>query len=202
MIAHLSGKLLEKNATHVIVDVAGVGYEVNIPLSTFYELGEEGDDVTLRIYTHVREDAIQLFGFNTPRERDLYLKVISVQGIGPKLGITVLSGIGVDELVKAVKGNDLARLTSIPGIGRKTAERLVIDLRDKIGELAADGGGAKTATASAVSGDETFDDALSALINLGYQRNVAEKALNSAKADVTEPTVQKLLRRALQLLAK
>ena len=202
MIAHLSGKLLEKNATHVIVDVAGVGYEVNIPLSTFYELGEEGDDVTLRIYTHVREDAIQLFGFNTPRERDLYLKVISVQGIGPKLGITVLSGIGVDELVKAVKGNDLARLTSIPGIGRKTAERLVIDLRDKIGELAADGGGAKTASANSVSGDETFDDALSALINLGYQRNVAEKALNSAKADVTEPTVQKLLRRALQLLAK
>ena len=202
MIAHLSGKLLEKNATHVIVDVAGVGYEVNIPLSTFYELGEEGDDVVLRIYTHVREDALQLFGFNTPRERDLYLKIISVQGIGPKLGITVLSGIGVDELVKAVKGNDLARLTSIPGIGRKTAERLVIDLRDKIGELAVDGSGSKTATASAVSGDETFDDALSALINLGYQRNVAEKALNSAKADVTEPTVQKLLRRALQLLAK
>lgn len=202
MIAHLSGKLLEKNATHVIVDVAGVGYEVNIPLSTFYELGEEGDDVVLRIYTHVREDALQLFGFNTPRERDLYLKIISVQGIGPKLGITVLSGIGVDELVKAVKGNDLARLTSIPGIGRKTAERLVIDLRDKIGELAVDGSGSKTASASAVSGDETFDDALSALINLGYQRNVAEKALSTAKSDVTEPTVQKLLRRALQLLAK
>ena len=193
---------MEKNATHVIVDVAGVGYEVNIPLSTFYELGEEGDDVTLRIYTHVREDAIQLFGFNTPRERDLYLKVISVQGIGPKLGITVLSGIGVDELVKAVKGNDLARLTSIPGIGRKTAERLVIDLRDKVGELAVDGADSKTASASAVSGDENFDDALSALINLGYQRNVAEKALSSAKSDVTEPTVQKLLRRALQLLAK
>ncbi|HQZ83917.1 MAG TPA: Holliday junction branch migration protein RuvA [Pyrinomonadaceae bacterium] len=201
MIAHLSGKLLEKNATHVIVDVAGVGYEVNIPLSTFYELGEEGDDVVLRIYTHVREDAIQLFGFNTPRERDLYLKVISVQGIGPKLGITVLSGIGVDELVKAVQGNDLARLTSIPGIGRKTAERLVIDLRDKVGELAVEGG-QKAASANAGSGDENFDDALSALINLGYQRNVAEKALSTAKSDVTDATVQKLLRRALQLLAK
>lgn len=201
MIAHLSGKLLEKNATHVIVDIAGVGYEVNIPLSTFYELGEEGDDVVLRIYTHVREDAIQLFGFKTPRERDLYLKVISVQGIGPKLGITVLSGIGVDELVKAVKSNDLARLTSIPGIGRKTAERLVIDLRDKVGEFAAEGE-AKAASASAASGDETFDDALSALLNLGYQRTVAEKALSTAKSDVADATVQKLLRRALQLLAK
>lgn len=202
MIAHLSGKLLEKNATHVIVDVAGVGYEVNIPLSTFYELGDEGGDVSLRIYTHVREDAIQLFGFSTARERDLYLKVISVQGIGPKLGITVLSGIGVDELVRAVKGNDLARLTSIPGIGRKTAERLVIDLRDKVGELALADGGSTASSANATSGDENFDDALSALVNLGYQRAVAEKALSTARSDVTEPTVQKLLRRALQLLAK
>ena len=202
MIAHLSGKLLEKNATHVIVDVAGVGYEVNIPLSTFYELGEEGDEVALRIYTHVREDAIQLFGFSSPRERDLYLKVISVQGIGPKLGITVLSGIGVDELVRAVKGNDLARLTSIPGIGRKTAERLVIDLRDKVGELALAKGGSEAGSPNIAIGDGHFDDALSALINLGYQRAVAEKALSAARSDVAEPTVQKLLRRALQLLAK
>lgn len=202
MIAHLSGKLLEKNATHVIVDVAGVGYEVNIPLSTFYELGEEGDDVALRIYTHVREDVIQLFGFSSPRERDLYLKVISVQGIGPKLGITVLSGIGVDELVRAVKANDLARLTSIPGIGRKTAERLVIDLRDKVGDLALAKGGSEAGSSSIAIGDEHFDDALSALINLGYQRAVAEKALSTARSDVSEPTVQKLLRRALQLLAK
>lgn len=202
MIAHLSGKLLEKNATHVIVDVAGVGYEVNIPLSTFYELGEEGDEVALRIYTHVREDAIQLFGFSSPRERDLYLKVISVQGIGPKLGITVLSGIGVDELVRAVKANDLARLTSIPGIGRKTAERLVIDLRDKVGELALAKGGSEAGSANIAIGDGHFDDALSALINLGYQRAVAEKALSAARSDVAEPTVQKLLRRALQLLAK
>lgn len=202
MIAHLSGKLLEKNATHIIVDVAGVGYEVNIPLSTFYELGEEGDEVALRIYTHVREDAIQLFGFSSPRERDLYLKVISVQGIGPKLGITVLSGIGVDELVRAVKANDLARLTSIPGIGRKTAERLVIDLRDKVGELALAKGGSEAGSANIAIGDGHFDDALSALINLGYQRAVAEKALSAARSDVAEPTVQKLLRRALQLLAK
>lgn len=202
MIAHLSGKLLEKNATHIIVDVAGVGYEVNIPLSTFYELGEEGDEVALRIYTHVREDAIQLFGFSSPRERDLYLKVISVQGIGPKLGITVLSGIGVDELVRAVKANDLARLTSIPGIGRKTAERLVIDLRDKVGELALAKGGSEAGSPNIAIGDGHFDDALSALINLGYQRAVAEKALSAARSDVAEPTVQKLLRRALQLLAK
>ena len=193
---------MEKNATHVIVDVAGVGYEVNIPLSTFYELGEEGDEIALRIYTHVREDAIQLFGFSSPRERDLYLKVISVQGIGPKLGITVLSGIGVDELVRAVKANDLARLTSIPGIGRKTAERLVIDLRDKVGELALAKGGSEAGSPNIAIGDGHFDDALSALINLGYQRAVAEKALSAARSDVAEPTVQKLLRRALQLLAK
>ncbi|KXK02832.1 MAG: Holliday junction DNA helicase RuvA [Acidobacteria bacterium OLB17] len=193
---------MEKNATSVIVDVAGVGYEVHIPLSTFYELGEPGSDVVLRIYTHVREDAIQLFGFNTPRERDLYLKVISVQGIGPKLGITVLSGIGVDELVRAVKGNDIGRLTSIPGIGRKTAERLVIDLRDKVGELTPDADDAKAAEKGVAAGDDNYDDALSALTNLGYQRSVAEKALSTARAEIPDSTVQKLLRRALQLLAK
>lgn len=203
MIAYLSGKLLEKQTNTAIVDVGGVGYEVSIPLSTFYELGEIGSDVSLRIYTHVREDAIQLFGFKTLRERDLYLRLISVQGIGAKSGITMLSGMSSDEIILAIRTNDLARLTSIPGVGRKTAERVVIELRDKIGELSA----GKTATLDAensasLPSDAVFEDALSALINLGYQRNAAEKALQKAAEEGIEISVQKLLRRSLQILAK
>jgi len=201
MIAHLSGKLLEKQANTVIVDVGGVGYEVTIPLSTFYEIGEPGTDIELRIYTHVREDAIQLFGFKTTRERDLYLKLISVQGIGAKSGVTMLSGMSADEIVSAIRSNDLGRLTAIPGVGRKTAERLVIELRDKVGDLAA------AAAASSIASDElpadaVFDDALSALVNLGYQRAAAERALKQVTQEGADMSVQKLLRRSLQVLAK
>ena len=200
MIAHLAGKLLEKHANTVIVETGGVGYEVTIPLSTFYELGEAGSDIELRIYTHVREDAIQLFGFKTARERDLYLKLISVQGIGAKSGITMLSGMNADEIITAIRNNDLGRLTAIPGVGRKTAERLVIELRDKAGDLAAAAGAAASATL--LPADAVFDDALSALINLGYQKAAAERALKQAKQDGAEMSVQKLLRRSLQVLAK
>lgn len=199
MIAHLTGKLLEKHASTAIVDVGGVGYEVSIPLSTFYELGEEGSEVSLRIYTHVREDAIQLFGFKTGRERDLYLRLISVQGIGPKLGVTILSGMSADEIVAAIRANNLAKITSIPGIGRKTAERLVIELRDKVGEMSAEG---VEASAAPLAADAVFDDALSALVNLGYQKAAAEKAVKQAATEGDEHTVQKLLRRSLQILAK
>lgn len=203
MIGFLSGKILEKEANNVIVDVAGVGYEVTIPLSTFYELGEVGSDVSLRIFTHVREDALQLFGFRTARERDLFLKLISVQGIGARLGIAVLSGMSADEIVTAIRTDNLARLTSIPGVGRKTAERMVVELRDKIAELSVGAAaGSASATGTASRSDTTFDDALSALINLGYQRNAAEKALQEAAKDGTELSVQKLLRSALQRLAK
>lgn len=202
MIAYLSGKLLEKQANTAIVDVGGVGYEVSIPLSTFYELGDVGSDVSLRIYTHVREDAIQLFGFKTLRERELYLKLISVQGIGAKSGITMLSGMSADEIIVALRSNDLPRLTSIPGVGQKTAERLVIELRDKVGELSGDGAPLDAATRTALPADAVFEDALSALINLGYQKNPAEKALNQAAGEGTDISVQKLLRRALQVLAK
>ncbi|MEJ7848860.1 MAG: Holliday junction branch migration protein RuvA [Pyrinomonadaceae bacterium] len=200
MIAFLSGKLISKQANTVIVDVGGVGYEVMIPLSTFYELGEIGADVQLRIYTSVREDAIQLFGFRTTRERELYLKLISVQGIGPKSGIAMLSGMSGDEIISAIRTDDLARLVTIPGIGKKTAERLVIELRDKVGELS--DGSAPRASASQVPADTVFDDALSALVNLGYQKNSAEKALQQAVKDGAEMSVQKLLRAALQTLAK
>lgn len=203
MIAFLTGKLLEKSANLVIVDVGGVGYELAIPLSTFYEIGEVGDDVELRVYTNVREDAIQLFGFKTQREKDLYLKLISVQGVGAKSGITMLSGMSADEIVSALRTENLAKLTSIPGVGRKTAERLVIELRDKVGEMST-GAPAGTSTNAAAGGNSegVYDDALSALVNLGYQKNAAEKALQQVRQDGVESNVQKLLRAALQRLAK
>ncbi|MBV9242198.1 MAG: Holliday junction branch migration protein RuvA [Acidobacteria bacterium] len=197
MIAHLTGTLLEKHTNTAIVDVAGVGYEVTIPLSTFYELGEIGSVVSLRVHTHVREDAIQLFGFKSAREKDLFLRLIGVQGVGPKLAITMLSGMSADEMVLAIRKEDLARLTGIPGVGRKTAERLIVELRDKMSDI----GESKTA-AESLPTDSVFDDALSALTNLGYQRAAAEKALNTAAKEGIEITVQKLLRRALQILAK
>ncbi|MGI9056836.1 MAG: Holliday junction branch migration protein RuvA [Pyrinomonadaceae bacterium] len=204
MIAYLSGKLLEKQANTVIIDVGGVGYEVMIPLSTFYELGEIGDDVSLKIFTYVREDTLQLFGFKTERERLLYLKLISVQGIGAKSGVTMLSGMSADEIIVAIRTDNLARLTSIPGVGKKTAERLVIELRDKLNDISS---GAMQETLSATGqqtlpADAVYEDAISALTNLGYQRNAAEKALKQAVQEGTEMSVQKLLRRSLQLLAK
>jgi Holliday junction DNA helicase RuvA len=202
MIAHLTGKLLEKHANTAILDVNGVGYEVSIPLSTFYELGEDGSDISLRIYTHVREDAIQLFGFKTTRERDLYLRLISVQGIGPKLGITILSGMSADEIVGAIRSNNLVKITSIPGIGRKTAERMVIELRDKIVELGSPANEKEGSETTSAVVDDVYEDALSALINLGYQRVAAEKAVKQAATESEEYNVQKLLRRSLQILAK
>lgn len=203
MIAFLSGKLIEKTANAVIIDVAGVGYEVAIPLSTFYEIGEIGEAVDLRIYTNVREDAIQLFGFKTQREKDLYLKLISVQGVGAKSGITMLSGMSADEIVAALRTENLAKLTSIPGVGRKTAERLVIELRDKVAELAAGvSAAASMSAAEGVGSEGVYDDALSALVNLGYQKAAAEKALQQVRQDGVEQNVQRLLRAALQRLAK
>jgi len=202
MIAYLSGKLLEKYANSVIIDVGGVGYDVSIPLSTFYELGEIGSDVTLRIYTYVREDTLQLFGFKSNRERDLFLRLISVQGIGAKSGITMLSGMSAEEIVTAIRANDIVRLTSIPGLGRKTAERLVIELRDKVDIFSADPGSLDTKTVVNLPSDAVFDDSLSALVNLGYKKDLAEKAIKKAAADGTEISVQKLLRRSLQILAK
>ena len=205
MIAYLAGKLLEKQATSVIVDVQGVGYEVSIPLSTFYEIGEENSDIQLRIYTHVREDALQLYGFKTERERELFTLLISVSGIGAKSAISMLSAMNADEFILAVRTDNLARLTSIPGIGKKTAERMLIELRDKITKLSATAGGAPASASeikTTVSQDAIYEDAISALINLGYQRNAAEKALKQAVQEGTEMSVQKLLRKSLQLLAK
>lgn len=206
MIAFLTGTLLAKQATAVIIDVGGVGYEVAIPISTFYELEELGSRVQLRIYTHVREDALQLFGFKTTRERELFMRLISVSGIGPKLGITLLSGMSADEMIAAIRNNNLARLTLIPGVGRKTAERLVVELRDKIGTIQAGDGedeaGLETQPTPAMSEDAVHQDALSALVNLGYQRSVAEKAITFALNEGGEITVETLLRRSLKRLGK
>jgi holliday junction DNA helicase RuvA len=205
MIAHLSGTLLSKQATSVIVDVGGVGYEVTIPLSTFYDLEDMGSTVQLRIYTHVREDTLQLYGFKTARERELFLKIISVTGIGPKLGITLLSGMTADEMIASIRTNNLARLTLIPGVGRKTAERLIMELREKVAELSSaqleEELGAKPETAEPTE-DTIRADALSALLNLGYQRSGAEKAIDAALGEGGDITVESMLRRALKKLAR
>jgi Holliday junction DNA helicase RuvA len=206
MIAHLSGTLLSKQATSVIVDVSGVGYEVTIPLSTFYDLEDPGSNVQLRIYTHVREDALQLYGFKTARERELFLKIISVSGIGPKLGITLLSGMTADEMIASIRTNNLARLTLIPGVGRKTAERLIMELREKVAELSSaqleEELGAKPEASAESTEDTVRADALSALLNLGYQRSGAEKAIDAALSEGGDITVESVLRRSLKKLAR
>ena len=206
MIAHLNGTLLSKQATSVIVDVGGVGYEVTIPLSTFYDLEDVNSAVQLRIYTHVREDTLQLYGFKTARERDLFLKIISVSGIGPKLGITLLSGMSADEMIASIRTNNLARLTLIPGVGRKTAERLIMELREKVAELSSaqleEEFGAKPEVSSEPTEDSVRADALSALLNLGYQRSGAEKAIDSALGEGGDITVESILRRTLKKLAR
>jgi len=206
MIAHLSGTLLSKQATSVIVDVGGVGYEVNIPVSTFYDLEDIGANVQLRIYTHVREDSLQLFGFKTARERELFLKLISVSGIGPKLGITLLSGMSADEMIASIRTNNLARLTLIPGVGKKTAERLIVELREKVAELSSaqleEELGAKPEAGAESTEDTARADALSALLNLGYQRSGAEKAIDAALSEGGDITVESVLRRSLKKLAR
>lgn len=205
MIAHLSGTLLAKQPTYVIVDVAGVGYEVSIPVSTFYELDEVGSNVQLRIYTHVREDALQLYGFKTVRERELFLRLISVSGVGPKLGITLLSGMSAEEMISSIRNNNLARLTLIPGIGRKTAERLVVELRDKVASLVSEEEedvSAKPGAVAASSEEAAQADALSALLNLGYQRSAAEKAITTALSEGAGLSVEAILRSALRKLAR
>ncbi|HEY0386439.1 MAG TPA: Holliday junction branch migration protein RuvA [Pyrinomonadaceae bacterium] len=206
MIAHLSGTLLVKQTNNVILDVGGVGYEVTIPLSTFYDLEETGSTVALRIYTHVREDTLQLYGFRTARERELFLRLISVSGIGPKLGITMLSGMSADEIIASIRTNNLARLTSIPGVGKKTAERLVIELRDKISSLSSpaleEEFTTRAGAGTPASEDAIRDDALSALVNLGYQKAPAEKAITAATQEGGDLSVEIILRRSLRLLAK
>lgn len=196
MIAHLNGTLLEKHVPRLVVDVAGVGYAVFVPMSTYYTVGDPGSRVALRIHTHVREDTIQLFGFNTPLEIGLFERLIAVSGIGPKVALSVLSGIEPAELVRAVRQADLARLTRIPGVGRKTAERLVLELKDKLPAPAVE----EAPVAAADAG--VRDDLLSALANLGYQRGAVEKTVDRVLGGAPVLDFDPLLRSVLKELTR
>ncbi len=197
MIAHLAGTLLDKQLQRLVVDVGGVGYEVYVPLSTFYDIGEPGAPVALRVHTHVREEAIQLFGFATSLELALFERLIGVSGIGPKLALAVLSGIEAPDLARAIRSADLARLTGIPGVGKKTAERIVIELRDRLPMTPAE-----EARGLSPETNDVRADLLSALANLGYQRVAAERAVNRALAGDEPKTFEPLLREVLKALAK
>jgi Holliday junction DNA helicase RuvA len=198
VIAYLSGDLLEKHLQRLIVDVNGVGYDVLVPLSTMYVIGEPGSRVVLRIYTHVREDALQLFGFATPLEQALFERLISVSGIGPKLALSVLSGIEPAELTRAIRSSDIARLTRIPGVGKKTAERLVVELKDRLPK--ADTVEPMPAGAEGPESHDVRDDLLSALENLGYPPSSVEKTVDKLLRSAEDRTFEPLLRATLKLL--
>jgi len=191
VIAHLRGRLARKDPARVIVDVNGVGYEVFIPLTTFTALPDAGTDVSIDVHTHVREDVIALYGFSTRRERSIFEKLMTISGIGPKLAVTILSGGSVEDLVGAIKRGDLARLTAIPGVGKKTGERIILELRDKFQDFA---------EAEPKSSAEA--DVLSALENLGYNRALAESALRRAVDGDRDPAFDVLFKRSLQILTK
>ena len=200
MIAFLRGRLLDKQPNLLVVDVQGVGYEVHVPLSTYYDVGDAGADVALRIYTHVREEAFHLYGFLTTIEQQLFERLIAISGIGPKLAVAVLSGIESRDLIGAVQRGDVARLTGIPGVGRKTAERMVLELKDRLAQLdVAAGAGAP---ASPTTGERLRDDVLSALQNLGYHRPLAEKAVDSMLSSTSEPSFEQALKAALRELMR
>ncbi len=194
MIGRLSGVLAAKSPQHLLVDVAGVGYRVVVPLSTYYRVGDEGSPVTLHIHTHVREDALQLFGFLTPDEQRLFERLIAVAGVGPRLAVGILSGIEPSELVEALRAGDVARLTRVPGIGKKTAERLVVELREAMQHLTAAG-------AAVPEPDQRQADLLAALLHLGYSRGEAERAAERTAREQPSAPLEDLLRQSLRLLS-
>ena len=198
MISFLRGRVLDKQPNRIVVDVGGVGYDVHVPLSTFYEVGDEGAEVSLRVYTHVREDTLQLYGFLTDLERQVFERLIGISGIGPKLAIAVLSGMDSRELIVAVQRADVAGLTGIPGIGKKTAERIVLELKDRLTQLAAP---AVVGAPAATTGDRLRTDLLSALQNLGYHRQQVERVINSVTS-AADVTFEQALRNALRELMR
>jgi Holliday junction DNA helicase RuvA len=195
MIGQLRGRLAEKRPNQVLVDVGGVGYLVQVPLSTYAALGELHTEVTLLIHTHVREDALALYGFVSAREKHFFEMLLSASGVGPSLALKILSGMSVEELVPAIRGSDLVRLTKIPGVGRKTAERMVVELKDRLEIVAAE---AEKPSAASPAGVEA--DVISALVNLGYDGRAAEGAVGEAKRAAGTANFEKLLRAALQSL--
>jgi holliday junction DNA helicase RuvA len=196
MIAHLRGKLIAKNPNQAIVETAGVGYEVTISVPTFGSLPNLGQEVSLHIHTHVREDIIALYGFLLATEKQLFEKLLGVSGIGPKLAITILSGMASEEMIAAIRSTDIARLTRIPGIGRKTAERMVLELRDKLPATSLQ------STTASVAATPFEEDVLSALINLGYARPAAERALAAVSKNGLRDSFDALFRSALAELAR
>jgi holliday junction DNA helicase RuvA len=200
VIALLRGTLVDKNPNRLIVEAGGVGYDVQVPLSTFYELGEPGTPVTLRIHTHVREDVIALFGFATPLELNLFERLIAINGIGPKLALAVLSGIEPADFIKAIRTQDVARLTAIPGIGKKTAERIGLELKDRLPTTLQPVG--QESTTAARPEERLHEDLLSALLNLGYQRAIAEKAIDAVLRKSATSGFESSLREVLRGLMK
>jgi len=200
MIARLSGILVEKSVTQCVIDVHGAGYRIVVPLTTFYELPEIGQPVVIHVHTHVREDAIHLYGFHAQEEKAVFQLMISVSGIGPKLAINILSGIAAGELIRAVMEDDLKRLTGIPGVGKKTAERMVLELKDKVAKL--DREAVAVGTVTAEKGAQVKDDALSALVNLGYKGSAVKEIVDRIMREAPEaPSLDQLLKRALRTLA-
>ncbi|MGH9162940.1 MAG: Holliday junction branch migration protein RuvA [Vicinamibacteraceae bacterium] len=203
MIARLRGRLLDKHPNRVLVDVQGVGYDVHVPLATFTRIGDEGSDVVLRVHTYVREDQITLFGFATSLEQQIFERLIGISGVGPKLALAVLSGLDPVELVQAIQRGDLARLTSIPGIGRKTAERIALELRDRL-PIGVGASAEPEETSTDTVGERSLRiDLLSALTNLGYHRPLVEKAVARTLNDGDgAPSFEQALKRALRELAR
>jgi holliday junction DNA helicase RuvA len=199
MIAFLRGRVLEKHPSRVIVDVAGVGYDVSVPLSTFYTAGDPGAEIALRIHTHVREDQLSLYGFATILELTVFERLIGISGIGPRLALSVLSGMEPRELAAAIERGDLTRLTRIPGVGKKTAERIVVELRDRLPRALA---GVSDLASPQAQGDVRRDDLASALGNLGYDRRVVDKALDAVLAGQADASFEQQLRAALQALSR
>jgi Holliday junction DNA helicase RuvA len=199
MIALLRGTLLEKHPSRLILDVGGVGYDVQVPLSTFYVLGEPGGPISLRIHTHVREEVIALYGFATTLEQELFERLIGISGIGPKLALAVLSGIEPGELIKAIRLQDVARLMAIPGIGKKTAERIGLELKDRLPAALQTAG---QAAIDAAPDDQLRGDLLSALLNLGYQRAPAEKAIEKTLRGSVDVGFEQALREVLRALMR
>ncbi|NIQ88988.1 MAG: Holliday junction branch migration protein RuvA [Deltaproteobacteria bacterium] len=200
MIAHIQGRLHFKSPENLIIDVDGVGYQVHVPLTTFYELPDVGNTVALHIHTHVREDALQLYGFQAQEEKALFVRLMGVAGIGPRLAVNILSGISPAELAECLGQGDLARLISIPGVGRKTAERIMVEMRDKLPALAADRDIALSVKNAA--DEAVMNDAISALVNLGYKKGVARKAIDEALERLEgELNLESLLKESLRALA-
>jgi Holliday junction DNA helicase RuvA len=199
VIARLEGTLAEKIPGRLIVDVQGIGYDVQVPLSTFYVVGDPGMRVVLRVHTHVREDVIALYGFATPLEQELFERLIAISGIGPKLALAVLSGIEPPDLVRAIRAQDVARLTAIPGVGKKTAERIGLELKDRLPQSVQ---AAADAAKPASPEDQLRADLLSALLNLGYQRVAAEKAIEKELQNAPDAPFERALRAVLRSLMK